>query len=203
MLSILQRSLTVNVFAKSTVCVMLLAVGSAFAQAKKANDDGSYAEVSYIRWNIKSDSSSQTINPTGLRAIYGFGGNGIAYEAHLGLPMAAGSYTTVAGDDADVPGNIKIDTKITSLGLFAKLYTKASDDLELFGRLGMSSLNMTAEVSTSNATASAKASDKSTAWGYGVGVKYKVGSSTSVVFDYTGYNKQSSSTMGLGVAFSF
>jgi len=193
----------VNVFAKSTVCVMLLAVGSAFAQAKKANDDGSYAEVSYIRWNIKSDSSSQTINPTGLRAIYGFGGNGLAYEAHLGLPLAAGSYTTVAGDDADVPGNIKIDTKITSLGLFAKLYTKASDDLELFGRLGMSSLNMTAEVSTSNAAASAKASDKSTAWGYGVGAKYKEGSSTSVVFDYTGYNKQSSSTMGLGVAFSF
>ena len=122
---------------------------------------------------------------------------------HLGLPLAAGSYTTVAGDDADVPGNIKIDTKITSLGLFAKLYTKASDDLELFGRLGMSSINMTAEASTTNSTATAKASDKSTAWGYGVGVKYKVGSSTSVVFDYTGYNKQSSSTVGLGVAYAF
>ncbi len=192
-----------NVFAKSAVCVMLLAVGSAFAQAKKANDDGSYAEVSYIRWSSKSDSSSQAITPTGLRAIYGFGGNGLAYEAHLGLPLAAGSYTTVGGDDADVPGNIKIDTKITSLGLFAKLYTKASDDLELFGRLGMSSINMTAEVAATSATAAAKASDKSTAWGYGVGVKYKVGSSTSVVFDYTGYNKLSANTMGLGVAFAF
>ena len=192
-----------KVFVKSTVCVLLLAAGAAFAQAQKANDDGSYAEVSYIRWNIKSDSSSQTINPTGLRAIYGYGGNGIAYEAHLGLPLAAGSYTTVAGDDADVPGNIKIDTKITSLGLFAKLYTKASDDLELFGRLGMSSISMTAEAPATSSTASAKASDKSTAWGYGVGVKYKVGGSTSVVFDYTGYNKQSSSIMGLGVAFAF
>lgn len=192
-----------NVFAKSAVCVMWLAVGTAFAQAKKANDDGSYAEVSYVRWNIKSDSSSQTINPTGLRAIYGFGGNGLAYEAHLGLPLAAGSYTTVAGDDADVPGNIKIDTKITSLGLFAKLYTKASDDLELFGRLGMSSISATAEASTTSSTATAKASDKSTAWGYGVGVKYKFGSSTSVVFDYTAYNKLSANTMGLGVAFAF
>ena len=192
-----------KVFVKSTVCVMLLAAGAAFAQAKKANDDGSYAEVSYVRWSIKSDSSSQAINPTGLRAIYGFGGDGLAYEAHLGLPLAAGSLTTVAGDDPDVPGNIKIDTKVTSLGLFAKVYTKASDDLELFGRLGMSSISMTAEASTTSSTASAKASDKSTAWGYGVGVKYKVGSSTSVVFDYTGYNKQASSTMGLGVAFAF
>ena len=192
-----------NVFAKCTGCVMLLAVGSACAQVTKANDDGSYAEVSYIRWNIKSDSSSQSINPTGLRAIYGFGGKGLAYEAHLGLPLAAGSYTTVAGDDADVPGNIKIDTKMTTLGLFAKLNTKVSDDLELFGRLGMSSINMTAEASTTSTTATSKASDKSTAWGYGVGVKYKVGSSTSVVFDYTGFNKLSANTMGLGVAFAF
>ena len=192
-----------KVFAKSVVCVMLLAFGSAFAQAKKANDDGSYAEVSYILWNIKSDSSSKSINPTGLRAIYGFGGNGLAYEAHLGLPLAAGTYTTVAGDDADVPGNIKIDSKITSLGLFAKLYTKVSDDLEVFGRLGMSSVTVTAEVAATSATAAAKASDKSTPWGYGVGVKYKVGSSTSVVFDYTGYNKLSANTMGLGVAFAF
>ena len=198
-----------NVFTKSTVCVLLLAAGAAFAQAKKANDDGSYAEVSYVRWNFKSDASSQSINPTGLRAIYGFGGDGLAYEAHLVLPLGAGSFTTVAGDDPDVPASVKVDTKITSLGLFAKLYTKASDDLEFYGRLGMSSISsssdLTATVTTSQATAKAsdKLSDKATAWGYGVGVKYKVGSSTSVVFDYTGYNKLSASSMGLGVAFAF
>jgi len=194
-----------KVFVKSTVCVMLLAVGSAFAQAKKANDDGSYAELSYVRWNFKSDASSQSINPTGLRAIYGFGGDGIAYEAHLALPLAAGSFTTVAGDDPDVPASVKVDTKITSFGLFAKLYTKASDDLELYGRLGMSSMSSSVDLTATSTTgkASDKLADKSTAFGYGVGAKYKVGSSTALTFDYTGYNKNSLSALGLGVAFAF
>ena len=194
-----------NVFAKSTVCVLLLAAGAAFAQAKKANDDGSYIEASWGRWSIKPGSSTN-FAPTSLRGIYGWGSNGSSYEAIVYMGGAADTVTLAPGEDPDSGATVttKVDLKMSGYAFAYKASTNLSDSLELFGRAGIGRYTATATTtSTSGASRdSDKLSDAETSLLLGGGVKYNFSQSVGATFDYSFFGK-GVSMLAAGVAFSF
>lgn len=194
-----------NVFAKSAVCVMLLAVGSAFAQAKKANDDGSYIEASWGRWTIKPGSST-SFSPTTLRGIYGWGGQGSSYEAHVYFGGNSDTVTLAPGEDPDSGAAVtnKADMKMTGYAFAYRAYTNLSDNLELFGRAGIGRYTASATVTSTSGTSkeSNSLSDAATSLLLGGGVKYNFSKSMGATFDYSFFGK-GVSMLAAGVAFSF
>ena len=194
-----------KLIAKSAVCVMLLAAASAFAQAKKPNDDGSYIEASWGRWSIKP-ASSTTFAPTSLRGIYGWGTKSSSYEAHVYLGGAADTVTLAPGEDPDSGATVtsKVDLKMSGYAFAYKASTNLSDSLELFGRAGIGRYTATATTTTTSGTSkdSDKLSVADTSLLLGGGVKYNFSQSVGATLDYSFFGK-GVSMLAVGVAFSF
>ncbi len=194
-----------KIFTKSVVCVMLLAAGAAFAQAKKPSDDGSYVEASWGRWSIKPGSSTN-FAPTSLRGIYGWGSKSSSYEAIVYLGGAADTVTLAPGEDPDSGATItsKVDLKMSGYAFAYKGSTNLSDSLELFGRAGIGRYTSTATITATSGTSrdSDKLSAADTSLLLGGGVKYNFSQSVGATFDYSFFGK-GISMLAAGVAFSF
>jgi opacity protein-like surface antigen len=194
-----------KVFTKSAVCMLLLAAGSAFAQAKKPSDDGSYVEASWGRWSIKPGSSTN-FAPTSLRGIYGWGSKSSSYEAIVYLGGAADTVTLAPGEDPDSGATVtsKVDLKMSGYAFAYKGSTNLSDSLELFGRAGIGRYTATATTTTTSGTSkdSDKLSAADTSLLLGGGVKYNFSQSVGATFDYSFFGK-GVSMLAAGVAFSF
>lgn len=194
-----------KVFTKSALCMLLLAAGAAFAQAKKPSDDGSYVEASWGRWSIKPGSSTN-FAPTSLRGIYGWGSKSSSYEAIVYLGGAADTVTLAPGEDPDSGATVtsKVDLKMSGYAFAYKGSTNLSDSLELFGRAGIGRYTATATTTTTSGTSkdSDKLSAADTSLLLGGGVKYNFSKSVGGTFDYTFFGK-GVSMLAAGVAFSF
>ena len=194
-----------KILTKSAVCVMLLAAGAAFAQAKKPSDDGSYVEASWGRWSIKPGSSTN-FAPTSLRGIYGWGSKSSSYEAIVYLGGAADTVTLAPGEDPDSGATVtsKVDLKMSGYAFAYKGSTNLSDSLELFGRAGIGRYTATATTTTTSGTSkdSDKLSAADTSLLLGGGVKYNFSQSVGATFDYSFFGK-GISMLAAGVAFSF
>lgn len=177
---------------KKILCVAALSfLGLGAAHAQQAQPSPLYGELGYTA--LKGSGGGVSVRPAMLRAIIGYDFHpNFAAEGMLGVGVKDGSF-----DAYGVNGKVKIQH---SLGVFIKPKFNATNDLELFARLGYTD----AKVKTTVMGASYTEKEGSAA--YGVGLNYKFSPSAYVGVDYMNYyRKNGSKTDGVtvGVGFRF
>ena len=110
----------------------------------------------------------------------------------------------LTGDSKVISGvNIDVKDKM-GYGVAVRPFFQATQDIEVFGRLG--SVRSEVEATASANGISVSGSSKTTNTLYGVGVAYKINKDTSAIVDYTKLSNKDDTAVSLvsvGVRFNF
>ncbi len=182
---------------KKVLTMISLVAASTGAIAQ--NVGSMYGEVDYVAIKIK-DTSALNLGTfdtkVGKFTLGKVVANNLAVEGFITQGLS--------GDSKVVNGvKIDIDQKM-GYGIALRPFIRASDNIELFGRLGSS--RSESEVTASANGRSASESGKTTNTLYGIGVAYKINKDSSAILDYTKLDKKDDmniSMVSVGVRFNF
>jgi opacity protein-like surface antigen len=169
-------------------CLAVFALAATGAQAQ-----GVYGEVAYVplKLDARLGSVGLSAKPKMVRGIVGFDLHpNFAAEAMVGL--GAGSDTlNVSGFSSGVTVKVK-----DMVGVFAKPKLVVAPNVELFGRLGFTSTNLSLAGDTSRESSLA----------YGLGMSYAINPMTRLSADYMIYHDKDDTqikgySVGLGLKF--
>lgn len=170
---------------------LMIIAGLMVASSAFAGDD-SYMEFSHI--GLKYSEPGITTKPTAFRGILGFKqSDSLAYETVIGTGLSDGTFRYYNAN-----GTLGVNSMI---GFFAKASNKLSNDVEVFGRVGLVSAKVDGSASAGGYRVSQGSSGSDFA--YGVGVKYNLTKDYGLVIDYMNYyNKSDIKIQGLSVGVS-
>ena len=169
---------------------------SALAENTGAQDK--YIEVGHT-W-VNAEKSGRTYSPTALRLVAGYGiTENLAAEAMLVTGLAG---SNISGSNTG--GSYQIDAKVSpSYGLFLKPRVQfgASNENELFGRIGYFKSRYDAALKAGSGTTDASGDQSDVA--IGAGAKFGLAKDTHLTVDYMRYaDKNGLNVDGVTVGFS-
>ena len=174
---------------------LLLAAAGVSAQ----DLSGFYGEVSYGMVSVKDTSTDNlgTFKPSLGRFTVGkVVASNVAIEGFI---------TQGLSSDSKFITDVNLDVAVKSgYGLAVRPFFKATDDIEVFARIG--SVRTTTEAKASLGSVSETFTQKSTNTLYGVGVAYKINEKVSATLDYTKLSKKNDadiSIVALGLRYNF
>jgi OmpA-OmpF porin, OOP family len=179
--------------------IALAIVAAAFSTSTFAQSVGNmYGDVSYGMVNVKDTSAVDSAGT--FKTIVGRLSLGSVVADNLAVE---GFITQGLAGDSKLNNGVIVDVKNkTSYGIAVRPFIQATQDIEVFGRLG--TIRSEFEVT---ATANGRsASSKTTNTLYGVGVAYKINKDMSAVIDYTRLSNKDNTTISLvsvGARFNF
>jgi opacity protein-like surface antigen len=174
----------------TTTATLLAALSCASAQAQYIPTP-SYLELGMV--NATVDTASGKVSPTSIRLV-----SGTDFHPNMGLEaIFAVSTSDGSATIKNVPGRLKINN---NWGLYLKPKFDVSPQIEVFGRIGFASTNLSASGSL------ASASGTSQSGAYGLGLRYKFNKSVGINMDYMTYLKSGNTevrgaTIGVGYRF--
>lgn len=180
--------------------IIALAVVAACSLPVFAQSSGKwYGEVAYGMVSAKDTSTDNlgTFKPSIARFTLGTVVlDNLAVDGFISQGLSTGSNSYASG--------AKIDIKLkTGYGIALRPFVKATEDLELFGRLGTAH-NKNSWALSGNGTNSG--TDSATQTFYALGASYKIDKQWAAVIDYTKFankNDTDVSLVSLGLRFNF
>lgn len=142
---------------------------SLFSISTYAEAGTPYAGLKYSAWNYDdSDAPEFTLNS--LEGVVGYSVNDrVSIEGRFGFGI---------GDDSDTEDGVKVELEIEKhFGIYVKPRMQM-DGFELYGLLGLSRVELKADVSSN--VAEIKVTDDETSFSYGVGVDFNATNSIAV-----------------------
>ena len=183
---------------KLIVMTLVAAACSTTVFAQSANN--LYGEVAYSMVNAKDTSTTDnlgTFKTSVARFTLGsVVANNVAVEGFIAQGLAS---------DSKVINGLNVELKNkTAYGIAVRPFFQATQDIEVFGRLGTMRSESESTVSAGNFSQSN--SGKKTNMLYGVGAAYKINKDMSATLDYTKLSKKDdldTSLLSVGIRFNF
>lgn len=180
----------------------VLAMLGASAQAQTATRPAAagpalYGEVGYTF--LKAKAEGESANLGALRGILGYDFHpNVAFEGMLAFGVKDHTESVV---ESGLAVNLKLELQ-NSYGIYVKPKFNATNELELFGRLGWARSKIKATASALGVSASESESDSD--FSYGVGLKYNFNPRMSAGLDYMRYfDKDGLTVDGVTVGFGY